>query len=655
MNGLKTHISGWRGVRAVLWAALVLSASAAGGWATQPQTDQAPASTPTAPAAPFSTPLQADRVVVIPINGPIDDWTAVSVERRIREAEEAGADAIVFELDTPGGGVSATLQISTAIKGTSVPHTVAWVHPNAYSGGAIIALACGQIVVGEPAAIGDAFQINPIFDKLGRPVGIRAPTAVERTKILSVINSDVVDSARRNGVDEFLVQAMVIDGVELWLVERGATGEYTAINEEEYRLIFGSAPPRGKPELTGITGGRYEATSDGPQEQWDQPVSESPPIPKTTTPTTPAEEELGEGGVPDTRYIPASRTLEDVAAEFNNPERLDLAIKVPTRRPNFVTMTPDELSEFRLAAYLTDGTSAVVLHGDDAVRFGLARELVRDDEELSQFFGGASLTRSEMSGFEHFARFLSSWPVQYVLIAMLLIGFAIDLLSPGLVLPTIAWVGAIVALLAPSMIVGMAGWWEVAAILIGLGALIAEIFVLPGFGLFGVVGILSLFAGLVGTFIPNGPVLPGDPGTSDGLVLGAGTVLLAIMTAIIGLYFISKRFETFPVLNRLINTSVSGGPREETDHDAMLSAMRETTRDLIAPGDEGVAATPLRPSGNAMINDTLVDVVSDLGYVEKGDAVRVVRVEGMRVVVAKIKATRDDAGGPGLDEPEQGA
>jgi len=207
-------------------------------------------------------------------------------------------------------------------------------------------------------------------------------------------------------------------------------------------------------------------------------------------------------------------------------------------------------------------------------------------------------------------------------------------------------VGAIVALLAPPMIVGMAGWWEVAAILIGLAALAAEIFVLPGFGVCGVVGMLSLFAGLIGTFIADGPVLPGDPGSSEGLLLGAGTVLLAIVTAVIGLYFISKRFETFPILNRLVHSTVSGGPREESNRDAMLTAMRETARDLIAPGDEGVAKTPLRPSGNAMINDALVDVVSDLGYIEKGDPVRVVRVEGMRVVVEKIKGPGPDTVGP---------
>lgn len=628
---------------------------ALGGWQAQTTPTQGtPAGTDLRPAAPVATPLQAERVVVIPIRGPIDDWTAVSVERRIRQAEEAGADAIVIELDTPGGGVGPTLQISDAIKGTSIPNTVAWVHPNAYSGGAIVALACGQIVVGEPAAIGDAFQVIPTYNEQQGRGGLRAPTAVERTKILTVIMSDVVDSARRNGVDEFLVQAMVIDGVELWLVERGNTGEYTTINEQEYRLIFGTQPPRGKPELAGVTGGRYEATGTGPQEQWDQPVAEQLPtreVDSEEAPGPPGDLE----GAPETGYIPASESLQDVDSEFDNPERLDLAIQVSSQRPNFVAMTVDERSEFRLAAYLTDGTSAVVLRGEDTVRFGLARDIVRDDEELSQYFGGPKLTRTEMSGFEHFARFLSSGPVKFVLIAMLFIGFAIDLLSPGLVLPTIAWVGAIIALLAPPMIVGMAGWWEVAAILVGLGALAAEIFVLPGFGVFGVVGILSLFAGLIGTFIADGPSLPGGPDASEGLLLGAGTVLLAIVTAFIGLYFVSKRFETFPVLNRLVHTGFSGAPPQESNHDSMLTAMREASRDLIAAGDEGVATTPLRPSGNALINDTHTDVVSDLGYVDKGDAVRVVRVEGMRVVVGKINPSGDRPNKGPDRGPDQGS
>lgn len=583
----------------------------------------------------------AKRAVVITLEGEIDRWTAVSIDRRIKEAEAAGADAFVIELDTPGGEVGATLEIANSIKGSSITNSVAWVHPDAYSGGAIVALACSRIVVGDPAAIGDAFQVIPEFNQQQGRTGLRAPTATERTKILSVIVREVVDSARRNGYDESLVQAMVIDGVELWLVERGQTGEYTAIGEREYRLIFGTEPPRGTPELSGVTGGRYEATDQGPVVRRGESVSEAIPedvddmgedaSEDDSTPIDPGLQESEQY-----EYIPASEMLRDVEREINSAERTDLAIEVPSRRPNFVAMSDDERSEFRLAGYLTDGTAAVILRTEDAARYGLATDIITNEEELKAFFGGAELVRSEMSGFEHFARFLSSMPVKFILIAVLLLGFAIDLLSPGLVFPTVAWVGAVVALMAPPMIVGMAGWWEVAAIVGGLCCLAAEIFVLPGFGLFGVLGVLALFAGLVGTFVPSGPTFPGDPSSTEGMVTGLITVLLAGVTAFIGLYFAAKRFETFPILNRLVLTSVSGDRRESSDRDAMLSVLREPERDAVAVGDEGEASTDLRPSGNALINDVLTDVVSDLGYIEKGERVRVVRVEGMRVVVERV-------------------
>lgn len=607
---------------------------ASGGWTPPPSPAPPPAGqSGTArdqAGGPSLVTRPAKRAVVIPLEGEIDRWTAVSIDRRIKEAEEAGADAFVIELDTPGGEVGATLEIANSIKGSSISNSVAWVRPDAYSGGAVVALACARIVMGDPGAIGDAFQVIPEFNQQQGRGGLRAPTATERTKILSVIVREVVDSARRNGYDESLVQAMVIDGVELWLVERGQTGEYTAIGEREYRLIFGTEPPRGTPELSGVTGGRYEATDEGPVVRPGESVGGPSPVEDGGAADDPSQAE-GERY----EYIPASEMLRDVEREINSAERTDLRIEVPSRRPNFVAMSDDERSEYRLAGYLTDGTAAVILRTEDAVRYGLASETVTSEEELSAFFGGAELVRSEMSGFEHFARFLSSMPVKFVLIAVLLLGFAIDLLSPGLVFPTVAWVGAVIGLMAPPMIVGMAGWWEVAAIVGGLCCLAAEIFVLPGFGLFGVLGVLSLFAGLVGTFVPKGPTFPGDPSATEGMVTGLITVLLAGVTAFIGLYFTAKRFETFPILNRLVLTSVSGEQRESSERDAMLGALREPEHDRFAVGDEGVASTALRPSGNALINDELVDVVSDLGYISKGERVRVVRVEGMRVVVER--------------------
>ena len=136
---------------------------------------------------------QAQTVAIITIEGEVDSITASSFKRRLFEASDA--DAIVIELNTPGGGLLPTLQICYEIKNNAPPNTVAWIHPHAFSAGTIIALSCREIIAANNSTFGDA-----------APISAMGPIpATERAKIESPILAEVVDSARRNHYDEHLV------------------------------------------------------------------------------------------------------------------------------------------------------------------------------------------------------------------------------------------------------------------------------------------------------------------------------------------------------------------------------------------------------------------------------------------------------------------
>ncbi|GJM19362.1 MAG: hypothetical protein DHS20C14_15750 [Phycisphaeraceae bacterium] len=602
----------------------------------------------TPPTAPVAVPAfrQADTVSIITIEGPIDVWTAHSVERRIAEAEDAGAQAMVFDLDTPGGGVQAVLRITNAIKASSITNTVAWVNPDAYSGGAIIALACREIVVADPGAVGDAFQVIPTADLTGG--GLRAPTADERTKILPVIMSDVVDSARRNGYDEWLVQAMVIDGVELWLIEDTQTGRRYTIDEDEYRALFETDAPRGRPMLAGVTGGRYESSPQGPVA--DTPVAppsqprlapglEPEPLDDAAADGEDAANDAGEVGfiqdgeieTPEAqRFRPAGRNLDDVADAFeDDPTELDLQIPTETTRPYFTALSASEHARYAPLGYVCDGTSAVILRTDDAMQLGLASRVVNTDAELQAFFGAQRMARSDMSWSEHAAAFLAHPIIRGLLIVIFLLALFVEMVSPGMFVPLIVSVVALVGLMGPPMVVGMAGWWELAAIAGGIIFVAVEIFVLPGFGVFGVVGILALFVGLVGTFIPSGGRLTDN--TTE-LAWGMTTVLLALITAGIGMFLIGRHIGSIPMLSRLVLTPGSAdAPAGEFD------AMVAPGAGEPSVGDEGVAVSPLRPSGQGEIDDRVLDVYSDMGFVDAGTRIRVTAIDGIRVLVTPIE------------------
>ncbi len=579
---------------------------------------------------------QGDRVAVITIEGPIDAMTARSVNRRIAQAENGGFDAMVFELNTPGGGLGAVLDITASIKGSSITNTIAWVNHDAYSGGAIIALACREIVSSSPAAMGDAFIIvPPTFQdayKTGRTT-LRALTPDERTKALPVLLADVTDSARRHGYDEYLVQAIVVDGIELWLVEDPDTGARYAINFNEYLLLFDEDPLRGKPMLAGATGGVSTAPESVERPEPNSDGSSSDGF-------TPPDYD------PSKDFQPASDTLGDIEQEFSNPERIgELAFDVATNRPEF---SASDTGKYRMVAYVSDGTAAIVMREGQMQELGFSSGVINTDEELMTFMGAKEMIRQGESWSESLVRLLTNPFARGLFIVVFLVAMFIEMIAPGFGFGGTVALIALGLLIAPAAILGFAGWWEVVAIGAGIILLMLEAFVLPGFGVFGVLGLISLFGGLLGTFIPAGGSFAA-PSTQQDLLTGATTMLLSLVTAGVVMWLILKNMKSIPILDRLMLSGATGVSADPSGH-SLLSVIAPHADDIARVGDRGMTTTPLRPSGQADIEGELMTVYAGIGYIEPGTAVRVTSVQPMRIEVepdnqgSKVDDAREEQG-----------
>ncbi len=139
-----------------------------------------------------------------------------------------------------------------------------------------------------------------------------------------------------------------------------------------------------------------------------------------------------------------------------------------------------------------------------------------------------------------------------------------------------------------------------------------------------------LFGGLVGTFIPDASGFPSAPGETNDLLFGVVTILLASATAGVGMYFIGKHLERFPLVSRLI----MAGPRDDEDTPT-FSVMEPAAPLALSAGHTGRAQTALRPSGRAEFDGQPIDVGADMGYIDQGETVRVVSVSEFRVVVER--------------------
>jgi membrane-bound serine protease (ClpP class) len=186
-------------------------------------------------------------------------------------------------------------------------------------------------------------------------------------------------------------------------------------------------------------------------------------------------------------------------------------------------------------------------------------------------------------------------------------------------------------------------------ILGGILLVLLEIFVMPGFGIPGILGLVMLFGGLIGTFAGVGQLFPGFGGDgSSPLAWAASVVLMAMFIAGVGIFFFIRYTDKFPVAGRLVLADRAIVPGDEAE-ESMISAMSADapSHGPVAVGALGTTITPLRPAGSVEFGDKLVDVVSEFGFVEAGVRVRAVSVSEYRVVVELIKDPPTMPGSPG--------
>jgi len=144
------------------------------------------------------------RVFVLPIHGPIDKAMLFVFRRAFREAKQASPDAIVIDLDTPGGGLIQTREIVSWIRSQRARSPVyAFVNPDAISAGAMISLSATAIYMSPTGLIGDAMPI------MVGPGGVKDMDKDLKEKIRSYPRGWVRSLAQENGYSEDLAESMV--------------------------------------------------------------------------------------------------------------------------------------------------------------------------------------------------------------------------------------------------------------------------------------------------------------------------------------------------------------------------------------------------------------------------------------------------------------
>ena len=196
------------------------------------------------PLPKFERPALPEKVTeafIIPIHGVITNTTFKAVKRKVIRCKTAGAQLIVFDMNTPGGMSNAMQAIVEEIL-DELPRvtTVAYVNRKAWSAGAIISLACHEIAMAPRSIIGDAMPI--LISPQGQPI----PMAKDlRAKVESAAIEEVRLLVEARDHSQALCGGMVTSKIEVWLVRNTRTRELKVVDADKWEGKVSGAPGGG--------------------------------------------------------------------------------------------------------------------------------------------------------------------------------------------------------------------------------------------------------------------------------------------------------------------------------------------------------------------------------------------------------------------------
>ncbi|CAN5233460.1 hypothetical protein BH11PLA2_BH11PLA2_25930 [soil metagenome] len=363
----------------------------------------------------------------------------------------------------------------------------------------------------------------------------------------------------------------------------------------------------------------------------------------------PTEAEIGDfesaiGKGPQERINLLKKSLKDLATKQGYPELLVegmverngslVRVRAVNDRNKRKLMTGEQL-EGEQAQWATEGVirpkgQLLKLNATKASELGLARFTIdnRDPAEAFALYGIDPLKVKEATPtfIDRFADFLRMPGVTVLLVVIGFAGLILELKMPGVTFPgVIAALSFILVFWAHSQFTGQNAVLGGLVFLLGLVLILLEVFVIPGFGFTGILGVLFMLGGVgLATFdkIPQ----TGEEWTAFGGRLGqyVGAMLAGMILA----FIVARFLPHIPYVNKLVLPPPTDSP-DTPD----LPGTAEAAGLL---GAIGSSATPLRPAGMAQFGDKYVDVVSDGGFVQSGARVQVIEVEGTRIVVKEV-------------------
>lgn len=276
---------------------------------------------------------------------------------------------------------------------------------------------------------------------------------------------------------------------------------------------------------------------------------------------------------------------------------------------------------------VTDSGKVVTFTPREAIRYGFCDGIAEDINDLLQREGVKEyvIESYRVTFMDKIIGFLINPVIQGLLIMVIVGGIYFELQTPGVGFPLAAAFGACLLYFAPLYLEGLAGYWEIIAFVLGVILLLLEIFVIPGFGIAGISGIILIVVSLVFAGIDEVTFnFPGEWAKAivRSLFLVVSASLLSLVISMwLGARLLGSRKWAFAL------------HAEQKAEEGYVGVDMGIQREV---GKTGIAATDLRPAGKVIVENEMYDAVSLLGdYISKDSAVVVKKFQSGQLYVLK--------------------
>ena len=268
----------------------------------------------------------------------------------------------------------------------------------------------------------------------------------------------------------------------------------------------------------------------------------------------------------------------------------------------------------------------LTLTSSEAIKAGYCKAEVKSFNELLKLEGlsDATVVEQRSSFLDKVISFLINPAVSGILILLIIGGIYFEMQSPGIGFALLVSVVAALLYFAPLYLEGLAAHWEIALFVVGIILILLEVFVIPGFGIPGSLGIVCIIAGLALSRLLHNWfdfTVTGSEKLTQALLIVLGSIILSVVLSV----FFGQSILRSPVFQRLV--------LQDEQRSQMGYVSGRQALDLI--NKVGTAMTDMRPSGKVEIDGKWFDAVATDGYIVRGTKIQVERQENYNVFVRK--------------------